>query len=191
MNNKSPHHHMINRRQFVKSALLSYGSLLLLPNCVRGIQKGSLRVFTKEEAECLGSICEQFIPTDNEFVGAREAGAVNFIDKLLYQRFPKLIEPYKNGLQSLELFCKETYGNTFSRLPWDIQQQMLSQMEQGELLLSFWEKISQREFFNMTLRNTMQSFYGSPRHGGNKDYVSFRMMRLDFPLLVGQNRYEE
>ncbi|SFS39221.1 gluconate 2-dehydrogenase gamma chain [Porphyromonadaceae bacterium NLAE-zl-C104] len=56
---------------------------------------------------------------------------------------------------------------------------------------SFWGKINQKEFFNIVLRNTMQGFYGSPRHGGNKNYVSFRMMRLDFPLLIGQNRYEE
>ncbi len=84
---------MINRRQFVKHAALCYGSLLLLPGCMRGTEKGHLRVFTKEEAECLGCICEQFIPTD-DFAGAREAGVVNFIDKLLYQRFPELTEPY-------------------------------------------------------------------------------------------------
>lgn len=180
---------MINRRQFIKSALLAYGSLLLLPGCVRGTQKSSLRVFTVEEAECLGSICEQLIPAD-DFPGAREAGVVNFIDKLLYQRFPELTQRYRDGLQSLEIFCESTYGQRFARLEWNLQHSLLKQMEQGELPPSFWEKIGQKEFFNMTLRNTMQGFYGSPRHGGNKDYASFRMMRLDFPLLIGQNRYE-
>lgn len=181
---------MINRRQFVKRAIICYGSLLLLPGCVRGTEKGSLRVFTREEAECLGCICEQFIPAD-DFAGAREAGVVNFIDKLLYQRFPELTESYKNGLLSLGEYCRETYGKTFAQLEWNIQHSLLEEMEKGELPLSFWERINQKEFFNMVLRNTMQGFYGSPRHGGNKDYVSFRMMRLDFPLLIGQNRYED
>jgi len=181
---------MINRRQFIKRVSLYYGSLLLLSCCVRGTQKSSLRVFTGEEVECLGCICEQFIPAD-DFPGAREAGVVNFIDKLLYQRFPELTEPYKNGLQSLEMFCEAIYRKTFAQLGWDTQHLVLTQMEQGELSPSFWEKVSQKEFFNMALRNTMQGFYGSPRHGGNKNYASFRMMRLDFPLLIGQNRYEK
>lgn len=179
---------MINRRQFVKRAALYYGSLLLLPGCMRGTEKGHYRVFTKEEAECLGAICEQFIPAD-DFAGAREAGVVNFIDKLLYQRFPELTEPYRTGLRSLEDFCRETYGKTFAQLDWDVQHHVLTQMEKGELPTSSWEGKGQKEFFNMALRNTMQGFYGSPRHGGNKDYVSYRMMRLDFPLLIGQNRY--
>ena len=35
----------------------------------------------------------------------------------------------------------------------------------------------------------MQGFYGSPRHGGNKDYASYRMLGLDYPNIIGQNRY--
>ena len=35
----------------------------------------------------------------------------------------------------------------------------------------------------------MQGFYGSPRHGGNKDYVSYRMLGLEYPDIIGQNRY--
>jgi gluconate 2-dehydrogenase gamma chain len=31
-------------------------------------------------------------------------------------------------------------------------------------------------------------FYGSPRHGGNKDYISYRMLGLDYPLIIGRNK---
>jgi len=34
----------------------------------------------------------------------------------------------------------------------------------------------------------MQGFYGNPRHGGNRDYASYRMLGLDYPQLVGQDR---
>lgn len=56
------------------------------------------RCFSIDESECLGAICEQFIPTD-EYLGAKEAGVVNFIDKLLYQRFPELEPDYKKGFK--------------------------------------------------------------------------------------------
>jgi len=35
----------------------------------------------------------------------------------------------------------------------------------------------------------MQGFYGSPRHGGNRNYASYKMMGLEYPRLIGQNRY--
>ena len=35
----------------------------------------------------------------------------------------------------------------------------------------------------------MQSFYGSPRHGGNPDYASYPMLGLEYPHVDGQNRY--
>ena len=181
---------MINRRHFIKRVAAGSVSLLLLPGCTRRTEKNSFRVFTSEEADCLGCICEQFIPAD-DFAGAKEAGCVNYIDRLLYQRFPELTESFKNGLQSLENFCRETHGKIFSQLAWDIQTSLLKQMEKGELAESFGDKTTQRSFFSLVLRHTMQGYYGSPRHGGNKNFVSYRMMRLDFPLLTGQNRYEK
>ncbi|MDR2917340.1 MAG: gluconate 2-dehydrogenase subunit 3 family protein [Tannerella sp.] len=181
---------MINRRQFIKRVVIGYGSLLLLPGCVRGTQKGVYRVLTNEEADCLGCICEQFIPAD-QYVGAREAGVVNYIDKVLYRYFPELKETYQKGIYSLEAYCKDTYGKFFAQLDWNTQYTLMVKMEKAELPESFWERVLQKDFFNMALRHTMQGYYGPPRHGGNKDYVSYRMMRLDFPLLAGQNRYEK
>jgi gluconate 2-dehydrogenase gamma chain len=34
----------------------------------------------------------------------------------------------------------------------------------------------------------MQGFYGSPRHGGNRDYLSYRMLGIDYPQVIGRNR---
>ncbi|WP_293672100.1 gluconate 2-dehydrogenase subunit 3 family protein [uncultured Parabacteroides sp.] len=180
---------MVNRRAFIKQCIALYGSLLLMPACKNEIERQQCRCFSVEESECLGAICEQFIPAD-DFPGAKEAGVVNFIDKLLYQRFPELQPDYKNGIQALEKFCSETFRKSFANLSWEQQYSILQQMERNELPETYWKDVSQRSFFNMVLRNTMQGYYGPPRHGGNKDYVSYRMMRLDYPLLIGQNRYE-
>ena len=180
---------MINRRVFIKRCIALYGSALLIPACKVDMDEISYRCFTFEEGECLGAICEQLIPTD-DFLGAKDAGVVNFIDKLLYQRFPELKSDYRNGIRSLEAYSKKVYHTAFVDLKWEEQYSILQQMEKGELPEDYWKEISQRKFFDMVLRNTMQGYYGPPRHGGNKDYVSYRMMRLDYPLLIGQNRYE-
>jgi len=63
-------------------------------------------------------------------------------------------------------------------------------MEKNEMPQEQWT-ISPKKFFDLLLDRTMQGFYGSPRHGGNKNYMSFKMLKLDYPLLIGQNRYRK
>ena len=36
-------------------------------------------------------------------------------------------------------------------------------------------------FFDLLLTHTRQGFYGDPRHGGNRDLVSWKMVGLPFP----------
>ena len=178
----------LNRRQFIQRCTLLYGSILLFPACHVSGSKTSYYSFSEEVGECIGAISEQFIPAD-DFPGAKDAGVVNFIDKLLFQRFPDLKEKYLKGIEAVEASARDSFGKSFASLAWDQQMLFLQKMERGELVIDRWKDISQSEFFEMILRHTMQGFYGSPRHGGNKNYVSYRMMKVDFPLLIGQNRY--
>jgi gluconate 2-dehydrogenase gamma chain len=46
------------------------------------------------------------------------------------------------------------------------------------------------EFFELVRRHTLQGYYGSPRHGGNKDAVSWRMLGLAEPPLRGRAQYD-
>jgi gluconate 2-dehydrogenase gamma chain len=32
----------------------------------------------------------------------------------------------------------------------------------------------------------MQGYYGSPRHGGNRDFASWKMLGLPYPQVVGR-----
>jgi gluconate 2-dehydrogenase gamma chain len=47
-----------------------------------------------------------------------------------------------------------------------------------------------RPFFEMVLAHTMQGFYGSPRHGGNRDYASWRMLRVPASPVRGRILYD-
>jgi gluconate 2-dehydrogenase gamma chain len=47
-----------------------------------------------------------------------------------------------------------------------------------------------RAFFDLIRQHTMEGYYGSPRHGGNRDAVSWRMLKLDQPPLRGRAQYD-
>ena len=174
------------RRDFIRTMGLCYGSILLYPSCTKKVSP--YRVFTCEEADCLIGLCEQIIPADQD-VGATDAGVIWYIDRQTYLRFPDDLPIYKKGIAALQATCKEQHGLLFEKLDPATQLETMKNLEQGKLPPTHWEDVSQQALFRLVQSRTMQGFYGSPRHGGNKDYVSYRMLRLDYPLLVGQNRY--
>ncbi|MDR2626461.1 MAG: gluconate 2-dehydrogenase subunit 3 family protein [Dysgonamonadaceae bacterium] len=175
-----------SRRQFIKTIGLLYGSLLIAPSCTLSV-KSRYRAFTEEEAACLIALCEQFIPA-GEYPGATDAGVIHFIDRQSKLRFPGEQTLFKNGVASLQAWCKATHNRLFEELDAQTQITIMQSMENDEIKSDLWN-VSPQEFFNKLLARTMQAFYGSPRHGGNKDYISFKMLKLDYPLLIGQNRY--
>ena len=176
-----------NRREFIKTVGFLYGSLLIVPACTPSSEKQNYQVFTEEEAACLIALCEQIIPAD-EYPGATDASVIRFIDKQSKLRFPNEQTLFKNGVASLQAWCKATYNRLFEDLDAPTQIAIMQSIEKDEIKSDLWS-ISQREFFNKLLERTMQGFYGSPRHGGNKDYISFKMLKLDYPSLIGRNRY--
>ena len=62
-------------------------------------------------------------------------------------------------------------------------------MEAGLLDGQDWTEIAQKYFFEEIRVRSMQGFYGPPRHGGNKNYMSYKMCGLEMLHLLGQNRY--
>ncbi|MDR2809729.1 MAG: gluconate 2-dehydrogenase subunit 3 family protein [Tannerellaceae bacterium] len=180
---------IINRREFIKQGILFYGSLLLLPACRKRPDANAYRVLSAEEAACLIALCEQVIPAD-DMPGATEAGVVFYIDTVLSSYIPEQLERYREGIRSLQAYCRLTQGGVFETLPQEKQIEIMQQMEAGNFPDGTWEHISPQAFLSMVIRHTMQGFYGPPCHGGNKNYASYRMLHLDYPMLAGQNRYE-
>ena len=62
-------------------------------------------------------------------------------------------------------------------------------MESGRAPRECWTNPASGEFFHLVREHTMQGFYGSPRHGGNRNYCSYKMIGLEYPRIMGQNRY--
>ena len=72
------------------------------------------------------------------------------------------------------------YNARFEALDFETQLRLLQRIEQGSAEAGNWKSREQKSFFKMLLTHTMQGFYGSPRHGGNKNYASFTMMGMDY-----------
>ena len=174
------------RRDFIKLTGLAFGSVLLLPSCLK--RNGLYRFFTTEEAGCIIAFCEQIIPKD-EFSGATDAGVIYYIDRQLSGVFHYDQETYRNGIKNLQEYCAKKYGKPFENVGFVEQTKLLKMLESNHLEKTEWPQGKPAEFFNLVCSHAMQGFYGSPIHGGNKDFLSFEMLRIDYPLVIGQNRY--
>jgi gluconate 2-dehydrogenase gamma chain len=71
------------------------------------------------------------------------------------------------------------FGNAFADAASAQQMQIVTSLEKAN-----------RGFFEMLRQHTMEGYYGSPRHGGNRDAVSWRMLGLDEPPLRGRAQYD-
>lgn len=175
-----------NRRDFIKSASLAFGSVLLFPSCLK--QSSPYRFFTQSEALCVIALCEQIIPKDQS-PGATDAGVIHYIDRQLAGVFQYDKETYRNGIKNLQDLCRKNTGKNFELLSPEEQIKLMKTMESNLIPEEEWPNGKAADFFKLIVSHTMQGFYGSPIHGGNKDFMSFEMLRIDYPLVIGQNRY--
>lgn len=115
---------------------------------------------TAAEANWLDAICEQIVPSDED-PGARQAGVVNYIDRQLAGPLQRFRKAYQDGLAD---FMRRKPD--FLELSFEAQTEHLKSIETTP-------------FFLMVVDHTMQGFYGDPKHGGNRDRVSWKMMKID------------
>jgi gluconate 2-dehydrogenase gamma chain len=171
----------------VAGATVGAGTTAALARMVGRAPRPKYRFFSEDEADLLIDICEQIIPRD-DVPGATDTGAIHYIDRQLCGVFTRHRQAYRSGLESFRQTCLQAYKAPFQSLAPSAKIDALRSLELGEAPRGLWDKPSAREFFELVLAHTMQGFYGSPRHGGNRDYSSYRMLGLDYPEVAGQNR---
>jgi gluconate 2-dehydrogenase gamma chain len=163
------------RRRFLQAAVTASAAAAVV-SC--GKQASPWRVLTREEGEIAAAVCECLIPTD-EFPGAQWAGAVEYIDRQLSGYFRKHLEAYRTGLAAFNEKSRQQLGKPFAEIP---------QQEQVEILKAA-EKAKSR-FFALILSHTMESYYGDPRHGGNRDDVGYRSLGIPTTPVRGRSKHD-
>jgi gluconate 2-dehydrogenase gamma chain len=175
--------HQVTRRFFLRASSATLIGASLFPTLP--MLGGSWRFFTPAEAETVSALCERIIPADQD-PGAAWAGVVHYIDRKLagyYRRYQKL---YRLGIQGVAESAKIQFGKSFMELNGDQQDELLRKLESNQAPGEVWKQISSAEFFNLVVEHTLQGFYGGPRHGGNRDAASWRM--LDLPTAPVRSR---
>jgi len=139
-----------------------------------GHRQNRWRSLTESEATTLAAVCDQIIPPDDA-PGATQAGALEFIDGQLAGRYRRYRTAYSDGLRSLDAIATRTGGQPFAKLTGAQQFELLSRLDEGKLG-SGADYDAARTFFNLAVAHTMQGFYGTPRHGGNREAASWVML---------------
>ena len=165
----------LTRRQLVAAGAL--GGAALAIGCKAG-NRGNWEYLTEEQARTLTAICDRIVPAD-EFPSASQAGVLNYIDRQLMRHYRKHRHAYRHGLEDVETASRKRFGGDLASLTQQQQLEMVSELEKQN-----------RSFFDLVRSHTLEGYYGSPRHGGNRDAVSWQMLGLAEPPVRGRAQYD-
>lgn len=166
---------MFDRREFMKAGALAGAALAASST---GCRRTSYGLLQDHEASTLAAICDQIIPADN-FPSASQAGVLSYIDLQLMGHYRRHQKTYCDGLKQADAMSRSRFG---------VDLAAASAQQQFEIVTAI-EK-DNKPFFDLVRAHTMQGYYGTPRHGGNRDAVSWRMLGLDEPPLRGRAQYD-
>jgi gluconate 2-dehydrogenase gamma chain len=182
MNNPTQEQHVTqegaSRRSFLASAT-GLGSAWVLTNWsgILAAQEHAKRMaasghaklefFSPEQATEIGCVAAQIIPAD-ETPGAREAGAVYFIDRALTTFDKGHQAVYTEGLPVLQSKTRELFPGAakFSALHSEQQIQVLKAIEKTP-------------FFAQVRVHTITGFFAGPEYGGNHDEVGWQLIGFE------------
>jgi gluconate 2-dehydrogenase gamma chain len=166
---------VLTRRQFVAAGAL--GGAAVAIGCTAGKQ-GNWDFLSDSQAQTLAAICDQIVPADG-FPSASQAGVLTYIDKQLVRHFRLFQDAYREGLEQAEAISRKRFGRELAELTGQEQLEAVGELERQN-----------SDFFELVRSHTLEGYYGAPRHGGNRDAVSWRMLGLDEPPLRGRAQYD-
>jgi len=176
----------LNRRAFLQAAVAAAAAAGTGVACRRN--RTLWRFFTFDEARALAAIADQIIPPDQD-PGAAWSGVVNYIDCQLCGPFQNLQKTYREGLAAIDQTSRSLQGKLFADLDSQKQIDLLNAVEQGRVPATIWQQKSSAEFFRVVIDHTMQGYYGDPRHGGNREALSWKMLGIPYPPIRGRVRF--
>jgi gluconate 2-dehydrogenase gamma chain len=167
--------HTLTRRRFV--AISAMAGAAMIAGCTSRKRDG-WEFLTEEDARTLAAICDQIVPAD-EYPSASQAGVVVYIDRQLVRHYRRYQEAYRDGLERADRLSRIKFSRSLLEVATSEQATVVNTLEKQD-----------RRFFELVRSHTLEGYYGSPRHGGNRDAVSWRMLGLAEPPLRGQSQHD-
>jgi gluconate 2-dehydrogenase gamma chain len=173
------HSAKFSRRKFMQITAVASAAGPLV-SCIGTVSPW--RSLSEDEARTLEAICERIIPADQD-PGAAWAGVVTYIDRQLGGPYRRLRKTYRMGLAGTDATSLAMFGKPCVALTPQQQDAVLQSIDKGQ---ARGNSVSAQSFFDLVVSHTMQGFYGDPRHGGNRERVSWKMLRLPYPPVRGR-----
>jgi gluconate 2-dehydrogenase gamma chain len=127
----------------------------------------TLSFLSAAEAADVEAVASQIIPTDDT-PGAREAGAVSFIDRALATFLSQLGGDYRAQLTAFQAAFRERHPSaaSFASLPSDQQ-------------IAYLKAVDQTPFFTTTRLLTLLGMFSLPAYGGNRDGAGWKLLGFE------------
>lgn len=163
--------------------------------------------FKTDEWAFVRAACARLIPSEGDGPGATEAQVPVFIDKQMAGDFGKasdwyMVGPhdpaadprlgfqssltpaaiYRDGIATVNAWCKNEKGKLFAELDAPAQDDVLRQLQANKIPF----KAEARDFFALLLQNTKEGFFADPMYGGNYKMAGWK--HVGFPGARGAFR---
>jgi hypothetical protein len=140
-------------------------------------------VLTPEQARQVEAVAAQIIPSDDT-PGAREAGAVYFIDRALKTFASSALPVYEKGIAHLNELTTANYAGVKSFADASPEQQevvlqKLLEEQSGHGGYEWPGNAHSSDFFETIRMHTIWGFLADPSTGGNRDFVGWKAVGRD------------
>ena len=141
----------------------------------------ALQFFSPNQATTVHAAVGRIIPGNARDPGAKEAGAVVFIDRAL-EGYDIAMQPlYVAGLGGMEAYAQAKYTKGFADVT-DAQQDDILTNMQGSTDEAKKYLPNPGSFFGTLLTHTRQGMFGDPIYGGNRGEAGWKL--VDHPGIV-------
>ena len=128
------------------------------------------------QVDVLRAVVNRIIPAD-EFPGGWEGGVGDYLFRQFERDLKEQLSIYIAGLDALDGEARTVYGNGFDALHADQQDELLGQIEVGDVQTD-WQ-INPVSFFKMLTHHCAEGYYSDPGNGGNRDGVAWKMIGFE------------
>jgi gluconate 2-dehydrogenase gamma chain len=159
-----------------------------------------LSALSPGEAATIAAFCERLIPSDATGPGAREANVIRYIDRALAGDLSAFRGAYTAAVVAINAYSQQRFGAPFASLTAAQQDQIIDDMDRNQVRPQDPSVERQagasapqflpnaRAVFEMIRTHAVQGMFGDPMHGGNTNFVGWKLVRFPGPRLVISSR---
>lgn len=140
-----------------------------------------LKALTNAQAVTLEAVLERLLPSDATGPGAKEAKVLRYVDWALAGERSMFRDAYTAALTAIDAYSQGKFGAAFAALTTDQQDAVLTDMDTNK---ATGFSPSAKSVFEMIRGHAVEGMFGDPMHGGNHQFVGWKLVRFPGPRLI-------